>query len=259
MRGAAGLAAVISAGLFFGGCDSAPGVMDTEGTPPVVDDLEFSPDVVVFEFLPDEQIIGDSIAVFDVDISASAFDIDGDIDSVGYVVNSPFDPFEPLKTGTLSRIGTGSRYAGTARLRILRGNTALYTLIVFAVDSEGQVSNQVRGLIDYQLGTGSPPVIVAVEGPAEIRPPVQLTLVAVVTDPDGLGNIARVVVTAPNGSQFDMVDDGQTFGDTVAGDGRYTARFDVPEAEPGTFRFQFQAFDRQGLASEIVTKDITVL
>ena len=73
-------------------------------------------------------------------------------------------------------------------MEIPRGNTGLYTLIVYAVDSEGRVSNHVRGLIDYQLGAGSPPEIIAIEGPDVITPPTQLTLVAVVTDPDDAGN-----------------------------------------------------------------------
>ncbi len=232
--------------------------MEVEGTPPLVSDLDFSPDVVVFELLQDDQVVGDSVAVFEVAIEVRAVDGGSNIDSVAYLINNPFDPFVPLVTGTLDQFGAGTLFKGTSRLEIPRGNTGLYTLIVYAVDSDGRVSNHVRGLIDYQLGAGSPPEIIAIEGPDVITPPTQLTLVAVVTDPDGLGNIASVVVTAPSGEQFNMVDDGQSLGDEQAGDGRWTARFDVPEADPGTFRFEFQAFDLQGLSSEIVVKNITV-
>ncbi|MFV1981307.1 MAG: hypothetical protein ACC655_09160, partial [Rhodothermia bacterium] len=171
LRGAATLVATSFLIPLLGGCDSAPGVLETTGTPPLVDAFEFSPDLVVFEDLPEDQIIGDSIAVVIVSIGATAVDIDGDIDSVAYVVNTPFDDFEPLATGTLVRQGTGSRYSGTARLEIPRGNTGLYTLIVYAVDREVSVSNQVRGLIEYQLLGGDPPAILDVEGPDEISPP----------------------------------------------------------------------------------------
>jgi len=258
-----GRAAAFSALLFFSSwwltaCDSAPGAYEPTGVPPRLANLSFSPDSVVFDNLSPDEIVGDSIALVDMSLEVNVFDADGDVDSVLYVVNSPYDPFTPLARGTMGPSG-GDAYSVTKRLAIKRGNEGRYTILVYAVDSEGNLSNQVRGILDYSLGTGRAPVIVAIEGPDSIRPPTTLTLIAVVTDPDGLGNIARVVVMAPNGSTFDMYDDGTTFGDDVAGDGRYTARFDVPAAEPGTFTFRFQAFDRSGLESEIVSKDITVL
>lgn len=240
------------------GCDSAPGVLNTEGAPPRVSKLSFTPDRVVFEELPPEQVIGDSVAIVKLNLQVEVDDPDGDIDSVLFIVNSPFDPFEPLARGVLNRSG-GNVYQGQKSLAISRGNEGRYTVLVYAVDAEGSLSNQARGLLDYSLGAGSPPVIESVIGPNSITPPTTLTLIAVVSDPDGLGNIARVVVRTPNGSELDMFDDGETLGDEVAGDGRYTARFDVPAAAPGTFTFRFQAFDRSGLASEIVTKDITVV
>lgn len=258
-----GCAAALSTLLFVSflwltACDSGPGVYAPSGVPPHVADLTFSPDSVVFEELSPDDIVGDSVALVSMSLEVSVADDDGDVDSVLFFVNSPYDPFTPLAEGVMSPSG-GDTYRAEKRLAIKRGNEGRYTIVVYAVDAEGNLSNQARGIIDYSLGTGRAPVIVAVEGPDSIRPPTTLTLIAVVTDPDGLGNIARVVVIAPNGGTFDMYDDGVTLGDETAGDGRYTARFDVPSAEPGTFTFKFQAFDRSGLASEIVSKDITVL
>jgi hypothetical protein len=83
-------------------------------------------------------------------------------------------------------------------------------------------------------------------------------LIAVVSDPDGLGNIQDVFVTTPNGNSLKMFDDGESLGDDVANDGRYTASFDVPTATPGTFTFSFKAVDRSGLESEVVIKEIIV-
>ena len=252
------LATVLVVSLGIAGCDSAPGVMDTGGTPPRVSNLVFSPVSVVFDQLPDDSIVGDTLALIDLQIRVEATDVDDDIDSVAFVISDPFDAFEPLASGTLSRRGNSDIFEGSRRLSIPRGNDGRYTVLTYAVDSELNISNQIRGILDYQLGSGNPPVIESIIGPTEITPPVQLTLVAVVSDPDGLGNIASVVVTTPTGQERGMVDDGQSFGDEEAGDGRYTARFDVPAAEPGTFTFTFQAFDRQGLSSNVVTFDITV-
>jgi hypothetical protein len=137
----------------------------------------------------------------------------------------------------------------------------LYSLIVYATDQQTAVSNQVRGLIEYQLLGGEPPVILSVEGPESITPPAIWSYVAEVTDPDGLGNIARVEARTL-GQTFEMLDDGgegSDSGDEVADDGRFTVTFEVPEGtEPTTAQFQFQAFDRQGNESEIVTRDLTV-
>jgi hypothetical protein len=259
VRGASCLVAIIFLASYVAGCDSAPGVTDRAGIPPEVNDLEFTPDLVIFENLDENQVIGDSIAVFDVEIAATATDIDDDIDSVAFIINSPFDAFEPLAKGQLVRHGFGSRFSGSAHVEIPRGNTGLYTVIVYAVDSEVSLSNQVRGLIEYQLLGGAAPEILDVEGPEEITPPVVFSYVAVVHDDDGLGNIASVITRAPNGDKFDMHDDGVSGGDEVAGDGRYTVTFDAPAGTlPGKVQFEFQAFDRQGQASEIVVRDLTL-
>jgi len=256
-RGAALSALLLLNVLWLASCDSAPGIYDSVGVPPRVANLSFSPDSVVFENLGPDDIIGDSVALIDLSMDVRVVDDDNDVDSVLYVVNSPFDPFTPLVRGVLVSTGSGT-YHADKRVAIKRGNEGRYTLVVYAIDAEGNLSNQARGILDYSLGTGRAPVIESIEAPDSILPPTTLRLIAVVSDPDGLGNIARVVVMTPNGSTFDMYDDGKTLGDETPGDGRYTARFDVPSAEPGTFTFRFQAFDRSGLSSEIVSKDITV-
>ena len=258
-RGAALLAVFsIGAGL-LGGCDSAPGVLEDHGTPPVVSSLQYSPTTVVFEQIPDDNVIGDSVIVVEFLISADVSDADGDLETVSYLVNDPFDPFDPLATGELNRIGNSSRYEGTALLEIPRGNSGLYTVIVSAVDAEVRVSNQVRGLFEYVLEGGEPPVITTVTGPDEITPPTTFAYVATVTDPDGLGNIASVVTRAPNDDTFNMFDDGEQGGDEIAGDGRFTVTFDAPEGtQSGTVQFEFQAFDRQGHESNVIVKELTV-
>jgi len=90
-----------------------------------------------------------------------------------------------------------------------------------------------------------------------------------VYDPDGLGNILRVMGEAPNGSEFQMFDDGDTSGDDVADDGEFTATFDVPQevcsdtvpppcVTPGPQRFKVQAFDRSGNESNVFETDVEV-
>lgn len=239
-------------------CDTAPGPTPDFGTPPELSSFSLSPTFVQFETLPPSQREGDSIAVFPLDLQVRVQDPDNDLDSVLYVIQSPFDTITPFKQGRL-RLENGL-YVGRPQLRIPRGSTGLYSVKVYAVDSRRNLSNQVRGLLNFAIleGSGSPPVIESVEAPDAITPPTTLIFVAVVTDPDGLTNIQRVVVYTPNGSEQNMFDDGSSQGDPQAGDGRYQARFDVPSATPGVFTFGFQAFDRAGLASDTVFKDVQV-
>lgn len=242
--------------LFLGGCDATPGPVDPEGQAPSLSNLSFSPSNVILGQIPPEQIEGDLVRV-PVSFRVEVADPDGDVDRVAYAIQSPIASRSTLASGTLDGAGNGV-YRGNVDVRLPKGEVGTYTLLLYAVDQEGRLSNQVRGSMRF-FAEGSPPVIEQVEAfPEVVRPPTTFRLVATVSDPDGLGNISRVVGTTPNGSTFDMLDDGVNFGDEVAGDGRFTAQFDVPAATPGVQTFTFQAFDRTGLASNVVEKQITI-
>lgn len=253
------LALCLTAGLAMAtltACDAAPGPDTPSGPPPVLSDFAFSPEAVVFEDLPPEAVVNDTLAQIPMTLSVRA--VDADLDSVLYVIKAPFDAVRVFKAGHLTAAG-GGRYAASFVLSAPIGGTGLYDIVVYAVDEERQLSNRMRGLMPFRVLGGGPPEITEIVAPDTFRPPGDLTLVAVVTDPDGLSNIRRVVVRTPSGSELRMFDDGTTQGDAAAGDGRYTARFNVPNATPGTQTFGFQAFDRSGLASAVVTRDVTVV
>ena len=91
-----------------------------------------------------------------------------------------------------------------------------------------------------------------------------------VDDPNGLVDIQEVYfklyrpdgsLSAPPGQTFRlMVDDGDiNFGDTTAGDGTYSYRsyFDLT-AQAGVWRYEFQAKDRAGNLSNVITHNMTV-
>lgn len=251
-----GLAALVAA---LAGCDSAPGPQPLDARPPVVSDFAFSPDSVFFD---DAVTSGDSAAI-DLALSVRADDPDGgQIDRVEFAVRWQFAPSnEPSVTGVLEP-GDDGRYAGSVGLALPRNRRGLYSIVVYAVDSDGLLSNQVRGLFELAgFGLG-PPVIDAVEAPAEFRPPGTLQLIAVVSDPDGLSDVARAEVQfpAPFSGVFALADDGGAgSGDATAGDGRYTVTFDIPAADPGPVTVTFRAFDRDGMASADVPFTITIL
>lgn len=246
--------------LTLAACDTAPGPQPLDARPPVVSDFAFSPDSVFFD---DVVTSGDSAAI-DLAISVRVEDPDdGTIARVAYVVEGQFEG--TIASGPLEA-GDGSSYATTVPLLLGRGQRGRYTVLVYAVDDDGLLSNQVRGLFELAgVGLG-PPVIDAIDAPSEFQQPGTLQLIAEVSDPDGLEDIARVEVDfpAPFPATFELADDGQSAGDETADDGRFTATFEgvqlPPEFEtPYELDLTFRAFDRDGLASDDVSFTITIV
>jgi len=158
------------------------------------------------------------------------------------------------------------RYVASVPLQFGRGQRGLYTVLVYAVDDDGLLSNQVRGLFELAgVGLG-PPVIDAIDAPTEFQQPGRLQLIAEVSDPDGLEDIARVEVVFPEpfAATFELADDGRSAGDETADDGRYTATFEGVQLPadfetPYALDLVFRAFDRDGLASDDVSFTITIV
>jgi len=251
------VAGVLAAGVIFTACDTTPGARDLDNLPPQLSELDFTPRVVDLGTATVDN--GEVDIAFTVSVRAEdAYD---DLDSVSYVVRPPLRSSEPSARGVLEPSG-GGLFTANATLQLAAGLPGNYTVVVYATDRLGQLSNQVQGnlLLDDSNATGSPPVIDAVVSiPEPINPPTTLFVVATVSDPDGLVNILRVEITTPAGDTFSMFDDGEQLGDQVAGDGDYTAAFDVPAGVPeGVQTFEIRAFDRNGNQSEVVEHPVTI-
>ncbi|HMB90636.1 MAG TPA: hypothetical protein VKP65_07305 [Rhodothermales bacterium] len=261
--------------IMLAGCDSAPGPESLALRPPVLSDFAFSPQRVVFDELPPSQINGDEVEV-PVEISVIATGPDRPVDRVEYVIQTPFSSTSALLTGIMTSAG-GNRYTASATISISADEIANYTVVVYAVDTDSRLSGEARGQIRYTrtFEQGDPPVIDAIEAPDTVtrpaagEPATTLSIVAVVSDPDGLNNIQRVEfwnVNTPN-NKIPLCDDGgdqpcgvsTDSGDEMANDGRYTRVIFITSTNtPGVNTFAFQATDRSGLTSEIVQKQITV-
>ena len=91
-------------------------------------------------------------------------------------------------------------------------------------------------------------------------------------DPNGAADISQVyfrlyrpdgtlVVNSQGISNFPMFDDGNTSsdGDQTAGDGIYSVTLNFPADQPvGIWKFEFQAKDRNGTLSNLITQNMTV-
>ena len=241
-------AAVFAAGLLaLSACDQAPGLLDDAGVPPELSEFSFSP----HEFIAPP---GDADVIVPLSLEVTVRDADNDVEAVSFVVFGD----TTIAEGMLAS-GSGGQYAGSSDVIVPAGEIGVYTVLVFAEDREGMLSNQVRGMM-HVSAEGAPPVISMVVAPDTLRRPMPgepsalLELVAVVSDPDGLSNIASVEfwnVTRP-GTKIGMFDEGAD-GDAEAADGRYTRIVQINSSnEPGVTTLAFQARDRAGLLSDIV-------
>lgn len=248
--------------FILAGCDSEPGIEDPTGRPPVVSNLSFTPEELDVRSLDGSQI-QDGMVDVQVDVSVEVTDQDSELDRVVFVLRSPVQGQDALAFQTLTR-GNFNAYTGSFTISFDTGLIGDYVVEVYAIDTDNLLSNRVLGTLSIQ-NDAEPPVIVEIIGPDTIQRPEsgsrQEQLIAVVSDPDGISNIANVLfwnVENP-GNTFSLFDDGQQGGDEVAGDGRYTVTISISSTNAtGTNTFAFQATDRSGLTSEIVEKDITV-
>ena len=233
------------------------------GDPPVLSDFSFTPTNV---FAGGFTEIDGSLRV-PLTMSVTVSDPDADIESVSFVVQSPVSNRDPLAAGNLADKGDG-RYERTAEVMIPKAEIGVYTVLVYAVDQSGSISNNVRGMLRF-TGTGEPPVVLEVAAPDTVfrpaagEPAKLIRIVATVSDPDGLTNINAVQFwNADNPTaKFPMFDDGDpaTSGDDAARDGKYTVTVRIESSnQPGTNRLAFQATDLSGLRSNVVEKEIVV-
>lgn len=250
---------LVAACAFVAACDQAPGPADEAGNPPVLSEFSFSPHV--YSIGNDAEGEDQSVPLT---MEVTATDPDGDLETVSFVVQPPFGGAAPVAQGTLSR-ASGARFEGDATVTIPSGEAGVYTVLVYAVDGAGSLSNDVRGTMRIE-GVGLPPVIESVvapdtvQRPASGEPPKRIAFVAVVSDPDGLSNINAVHFwnIANPSAKIEMFDTGE-LGDEVAGDGRYTRVVEIGAGnQPGTNTFAFQATDRSGLTSSSVETTVVV-
>lgn len=256
--------------VFGSACDTAPGPSDPDPRPPIVSDFSYAPQAVLVDQLPPSQVVN-GLAQVGLSLQVSVRDEDGDLAGVQFIVQSPGLDGEPVAVGDLQAQG-GSVYTATVPLSLPIAVVGNYTVMVYATDEAGQLGNEVLGTISL-IASGGPPVIEQVEMPDRVQrpapgqPPVLIPIIATVSDPDGLANIARVVFTPRGGAAIQLCDDGpevacggvSNSGDAVAGDGRFTITVQLENTNaPGVRTFDFQATDRTGLASNVVTRTITV-
>ncbi|MFH0989791.1 MAG: hypothetical protein V1799_07230 [bacterium] len=190
----------------------------------------------------------------------------------------------PFSTGQLNDNGIkpdlrqrDGIFTGLATLNIKRSDVGSYHFELAAFTAEGLRSTTFfLPLKVYR--SNKAPVLSNLSAPDTVKlaNQTQLLLLTVkVTDSDGLSDIQRVIFNSyrPDGSSssgnpFKMYDDGSESilfppegksGDQVKSDGVFSLMISMPATtSTGTYRFEFQAFDRSNEPSNILIQRITV-
>lgn len=180
--------------------------------------------------------------------------------ALGQLADDGSDPDQSRGDGT---------YSGWATFQIERVEIGTYQVEVTAEAQSGFRSNTL--IVPLQIVRGNhPPLLSDLQAPDTIRLAShdQLLMLQVsASDPDGLGDIQRVLFnsyrpngTPSSGNPFQMFDDGDdSHGDLTRGDGIYSLTIVLPStSQIGTYRFEFQAFDRSNEGSNVIVHPITV-
>lgn len=172
----------------------------------------------------------------------------------------------PLQTGELKNDGVApdtsaadTVFSARVQFSVERQDAGTYYLEVGGT-SDGSGANishlTTLNLVDKNYA----PEIISIDSPdtVTLTPVIQLIpLTARVNDRNGLGDIQKVQFNtfSPSGNPSS----GNPFVMTNSGDGNYTLTIQLPPQTPtGTYRFEFQAFDRKGLTSPVFIRPMTV-
>ncbi len=212
---------------------------------------------------------------------ASASDPDG-VNTIKFIVLEIYPPAfpKPTRTDTLrddGKSGDGAANDGTFGLKAnpsrFGSACGLFSIVFRAVDATGGVSAaalQTLRITRVRLANNTIPLLSEPNVPATISrsaTPNTHLLSIKADDPDAICDdaITRVFFNSflPNGAAatgnpFAMRDDGKE-GDAIANDGRYSLTIQITaQATTGTYRFEFQAQDRNGGLSEKLIRTINV-
>ena len=263
------------------GCEKKTGsVVDSVGRPPVLLQADITPSSINTDSInvrgsrnPDDTL--SLSTAITARITASS---DNPISFVHFSLKDPSSN-QTISDGELIDNGGGvdrtkgdSLFTGKATFQIKRVEIGVFRVEIYAEALNGFQSNTAVAPLRVYRGN-HPPSLSALEAPETLKLVANqiqfLTLRIKATDPDGPSDIARVIFNSylPDGSAsrqnpIQMYDDGATsHGDLAGGDGTFSViiQLDSGTTQPGTYRFEFQAFDRSNESSVPVTHRVTVI
>ncbi len=241
--------------------------------PPIVKSVKIEPDKINLDTISAGiEITPEDTIKIKLKTTAVIFDKDGQ-DDIAKTICQVINPYRGI---TLTRINldkiNDSTFYGEPEFKIKRKESGNYYVKIFSIDKSNFSSNEVYFSLNLYRGN-RPPVISDLIAPDTVFLQTQTVLIKMTikaTDPDGDNDIKTVQFNSykPDGSPssgnpFKMYDDGNSSGisgDDKAGDGIYSIIIQLPpNTQKGKYRFEFQAIDRAGASSNVITHFIAVL
>lgn len=241
--------------------------------PPVVRSVKIEPERINLDtILTGSEITPEDTLKIKFKVATVITDKDGQND-IAETICQVINPYRKI---TLTKINldkiNDSTFYGEPEFKIKRKESGNYYVKIFAIDKSNFSSNEIYFTLDLYRGN-RPPVISNLIAPDTVFLQTQTVLIKITikaTDPDGDNDIKTVQFNSykPDGSPssgnpFKMYDDGNASGisgDDKAGDGIYSIIVQLPpNSQRGKYRFEFQAIDRAGALSNIITHFIVVL
>lgn len=148
-----------------------------------------------------------------------------------------------------------------------------YEIDFYITDNSGNTNLSAVHNFNYSNGQANvPPVLSGLSMPDTVSFGTTFIFSIKADDQNGLSDITTVFykLYRPNGtlvtnsqgiSEYPLSDNGDysVTGDVTAGDGIYTNKLQFPSGQPtGTWKFEFQAKDRSGAFSNIITHNVVV-
>ena len=150
-------------------------------------------------------------------------------------------------------------------LTLPRGATGSYEVEVSTEGPDGRPGDQAAAVFQFAATNLGPPVVVGVNRPAPRTRPagrdtVQVPILATVSDPDGLANVAAVIAREiESGATIGRLFDDGDGTDDAADDGVYSGAIVVgSDFEPGTYSFEVVGIDRARAVSDPAVFTFTV-
>jgi len=267
----------ISLMLLFGSCEKKQSsVVDSTGIAPFLAQVTLSPSVIDSDSInvgsnrqPTDLLTITTTIVARVQANSQ------DPISVAYSITSS-DSLIIVSRGVLLDDGQtpdqskgDGLFSAKASFLIRRVQFGTYAVQVNAESEDGYRSNTIYTPLAIFRGN-RPPVISDLVAPDTVKLANQsqsLLLTVRANDSDGLSDVARVLFnsykpdgTASGGNPFLMYDDGlAAHGDESVGDGVFSLLISLPSnTQLGTYRFEFQAFDRSNEPSNVIILHLTV-
>lgn len=263
--------------LLFGSCEKKDNTLiDSIGSPPLLTQVSLSPSQINSDTInvgsnrqPDDLLTITTTIVANIQSNSLL------TASANYLVTSS-DSLTIVSSGALLDDGKApdqakgdGLFTAKASFQIRRVQVGTYVVEVNAESSVGYQSNAI--IVPLVVFRGNhPPVISNLIAPDTIRLGNQsqvLLLTVKASDPDGASDVAKVIFnsykpdsSASSSNPFVMYDDGLlAHGDEKAGDGIFSLLISLPAStQVGTYRFEFQAFDRSNDSSNVIIHRLTV-